>query len=57
MALSELQRPDKTMFYNNMQRIADEMSRHMASWEMAADFINASGVIFYHRKCSCNCAN
>lgn len=40
MSLTELQRPDKTMFYNNMQRIADEMSRHMASWELAADFIN-----------------
>jgi len=40
MALTELQRPDKQMFYNNMQRIADEMSRMMASWEMASDFIN-----------------
>jgi len=43
MALTELQRPDKQMFFNDMRRIADEKSRHMASWEMAADFINDVG--------------
>ena len=40
MALTELQRPDKQMFYNNLQGIADEMSRIMTSWELASEFIN-----------------
>ena len=40
MALTNLQRPTKEMFENNLQRIADEMSRMMTSWELAAEFIN-----------------
>lgn len=40
MALTELQRPDKTRLYNDLQRIANEMYRHLLSWEAASDFIN-----------------
>ena len=39
MALTELQRPDKQMFINNMARIADEMSRHFLSWESANEYL------------------
>lgn len=40
MALTTLQRPDKARFENDLQRIADEMSRMMTSWELASEFIN-----------------
>ena len=45
MALTELQRPDKTRLYNDLQRIADEMYRHLTSWEAASGFINDLGTV------------
>lgn len=40
MALTELQLPTKTEFYQNLRSLANEMRRAMERWEAASDFIN-----------------
>jgi hypothetical protein len=40
MALTELQRPAKTDFYNTIQNIAGEISSSMHRWRLVASFVN-----------------
>jgi hypothetical protein len=40
MALTELQLPGKTDFYNTMQNIAGEISSSMHRWSLVAAFVN-----------------
>lgn len=39
MALTELQRPDKATFYNEIQHAASQMNSIMNSWRDIAEFI------------------
>ena len=40
MAITELQLPGKTDFYNTMQNIAGEISSSMHRWGLVASFVN-----------------
>ena len=40
MALTELQLPGKTDFYNTMQNVAGEISASMHRWGLVASFVN-----------------
>jgi len=39
MALTEIQLPNKAVFYNDLQKIAVDMNELMARWGFAADFL------------------
>jgi len=39
MALTELQLPNKTVFYTNLQNIATNMKHLMSQWEYASEFL------------------
>lgn len=43
MALTELQLPSKSDFYNTMQNVAGEISSSMHRWELIAAFVNRMG--------------
>ena len=40
MALTEIQIPNKTTFYNDLQSLATSMKQLMSQWEYAAEFLS-----------------
>jgi len=44
MALTELQLPNKTVFYNNLQNVASNMKNLMSQWEYTAEFLADMGI-------------